>query len=184
MTVRTSVLWKMNIHMAKKWPEMVVQRSYIKGHSFPYRLYVEFGFLPTLWLCFLRYTFFPWTKNSDHAAPDEKPKELTILAYQGMNSKTALAIILSTLPAPDSAWNALLIPNKISCKLQNCRLSIKELWYFHSCKVLWSRVYQPLDLLRFWISPSFLFLANVQRCTLLYKTLHSWFQHIIFIFEL
>ena len=24
----------------KKWPEMVVQRSYIKGHSFPYRLYV------------------------------------------------------------------------------------------------------------------------------------------------
>ena len=184
MTVRTSVLWKMNIHMAKKWPEMVVQRSYIKGHSFPYRLYVEFGFLPTLWLCFLRYTFFPWTKNSDHAAPDEKPKELTILAYQGMNSKTALAIILSTLPAPDSAWNALLIPNKISCKLQNCRLSIKELSYFHSCKVLWSRVYQPLDLLRFWISPSFLFLANVQRCTLLYKTLHSWFQHIIFIFEL
>ena len=39
MTVRTSVLWKMNIHMAKKWPEMVVKRSYIKGHSFPYRLY-------------------------------------------------------------------------------------------------------------------------------------------------
>ena len=30
----------MNIHMAKKWPEMVVKRSYIKGHSFPYRLYV------------------------------------------------------------------------------------------------------------------------------------------------
>ena len=41
MTVRTSVLWKMNIHMPKKWPEMVVQRSYIKGHSFPYRLYVR-----------------------------------------------------------------------------------------------------------------------------------------------
>ena len=39
MTVRTSVLWKMNIHMGKKWPEMVVQRSSIKGHSFPYRLY-------------------------------------------------------------------------------------------------------------------------------------------------
>ena len=27
MTVRTSVLWKMIIHMAKKWPENVVQRS-------------------------------------------------------------------------------------------------------------------------------------------------------------
>ena len=26
--------------MAKKWPEMVVQRSFIKGHSFPYRLYL------------------------------------------------------------------------------------------------------------------------------------------------
>ena len=25
--------------MAKKWPEMVVQRSFIKEHSFPYRLY-------------------------------------------------------------------------------------------------------------------------------------------------
>ena len=30
----------MNIHMAKKWPEMVVQRSFIKEHWFPYRLYV------------------------------------------------------------------------------------------------------------------------------------------------
>ena len=26
--------------MAKKGPEMVVQRSYIKEHSFPYRLYL------------------------------------------------------------------------------------------------------------------------------------------------
>ena len=33
MTVRISVSWKMNIHMAKKWPEMVIQRSFIKGHS-------------------------------------------------------------------------------------------------------------------------------------------------------
>ena len=32
--------------MAKKWPEMVVKRSYIKGHSFPYRLY--FKSLPSL----------------------------------------------------------------------------------------------------------------------------------------
>ena len=29
----------MNIHIAKKWPEKVVKRSFIKGHSFPYRLY-------------------------------------------------------------------------------------------------------------------------------------------------
>ena len=40
MTGRTSVLWKTKTHMAKKWPEMVVQRSFIKGHSFPYRLYL------------------------------------------------------------------------------------------------------------------------------------------------
>ena len=61
MTVRTSVLWKMNIHMAKKGPEMVVQRSYIKGHSFPYRLYVfitkifwwTFDVVERLCLCFL-----------------------------------------------------------------------------------------------------------------------------------
>ena len=33
----------------------------------------------------------------------KKPKELTILAYQGMNSKTALAMILRILPAPDYA---------------------------------------------------------------------------------
>ena len=39
MTVRTSVLWKMKIHMAKKWPEKVVQRSFIKEHSFPNGLY-------------------------------------------------------------------------------------------------------------------------------------------------
>ena len=25
--------------MAKKWPEKVIQKSFIKGHSFPYRLY-------------------------------------------------------------------------------------------------------------------------------------------------
>ena len=29
----------MNIHMAKKWPEMVVERSFIKGHSFRNSLY-------------------------------------------------------------------------------------------------------------------------------------------------
>ena len=29
----------MNIQMAKKWPEMVVTRSFIKGHSFPITLY-------------------------------------------------------------------------------------------------------------------------------------------------
>ena len=29
----------MNMHMAKKWPEKVVQRSFIKGHSFPIGLY-------------------------------------------------------------------------------------------------------------------------------------------------
>ena len=41
MTVRTSVLWKMKIHMAKKWPEKVVQRSFIKEHSFPNGLYFK-----------------------------------------------------------------------------------------------------------------------------------------------
>ena len=30
----------MIIHRAKKWPEKVVQRSFIKGHSFPIGLYV------------------------------------------------------------------------------------------------------------------------------------------------
>ena len=39
MTVWTSVLWKMNIHISKKWPELVVTRSFIKGHSFPISLY-------------------------------------------------------------------------------------------------------------------------------------------------
>ena len=39
MTVRTSVLWKILTHMAKKWPGMVVQRSFIKEDSFVYRLY-------------------------------------------------------------------------------------------------------------------------------------------------
>ena len=39
MTVRTSVLWKINTHMAKKCPEKVVQRSFIKEHLFPNGLY-------------------------------------------------------------------------------------------------------------------------------------------------
>ena len=33
----------MNIHMEKKWPEKVVQRSFIKEHSFPYSLYLEYS---------------------------------------------------------------------------------------------------------------------------------------------
>ena len=41
MTVRTSVLWKINTYMAKKWPGMVLQRSFIKGHSFRNRLYLQ-----------------------------------------------------------------------------------------------------------------------------------------------
>ena len=44
MTVRTSVLWKIDTHMAKKWPGMVVQRTFIKGHSFVYRLYSKLEF--------------------------------------------------------------------------------------------------------------------------------------------
>ena len=40
MTVRTSVLWKMIIHIVKKLPGMVVQRTFIKEHSFVYRLYI------------------------------------------------------------------------------------------------------------------------------------------------
>ena len=39
MTVWTSVFWKMNIHISKQWPELVVTRSFIKGHSFPITLY-------------------------------------------------------------------------------------------------------------------------------------------------
>ena len=41
MTVRTSVLWKIKIHMAKKWPEKVGPRSFIKEHSFPNGLYIH-----------------------------------------------------------------------------------------------------------------------------------------------
>ena len=41
MNVRASVLWKINTHMVKKWPEKVRQRSFIKEHSFVYRLYVD-----------------------------------------------------------------------------------------------------------------------------------------------
>ena len=33
----------MNMHTAKKWPEKVVQRSFIKGHSFPIGLYTDFS---------------------------------------------------------------------------------------------------------------------------------------------
>ena len=40
MIIWTSVLWKMNIHIAKKWPEIVVTWSFIKGHSFPISLYL------------------------------------------------------------------------------------------------------------------------------------------------
>ena len=43
MTIWTSVLWKMNIQMAKNWPEMVITRSFIKGHSFPITLYNEYN---------------------------------------------------------------------------------------------------------------------------------------------
>ena len=47
MTFWTSVLWKMNIHIAKKWPEMVVTWSFIKGQSFPISLYKDF--CPVVW---------------------------------------------------------------------------------------------------------------------------------------
>ena len=40
MTVWTSVLWKMNIPIAKKWPDMVVTSSFIKEHSFRISLYI------------------------------------------------------------------------------------------------------------------------------------------------
>ena len=45
MTVRTSVLWKTNTHMTKKWPEQVAQRWFLKGHSFPNSLYIHHSFV-------------------------------------------------------------------------------------------------------------------------------------------
>ena len=41
MTVWTSVLWKKNIHISKKWPELVITRSFIKRHSFPISRYAR-----------------------------------------------------------------------------------------------------------------------------------------------
>ena len=53
MTVWTSVFWKMNIHISKKWPELVVTRSFIKGHSFPISLYlITFVFFISLIIMF------------------------------------------------------------------------------------------------------------------------------------
>ena len=50
MTVWTSLLWKINIHIAQKWPEMVITWSFIKGHSFPISLYLWFWIkYKTLW---------------------------------------------------------------------------------------------------------------------------------------
>ena len=39
MTVWTSVLWKILIQLAKKWPEMVLQHPFINSLSFPNSLY-------------------------------------------------------------------------------------------------------------------------------------------------
>ena len=53
MTVWTSVFWKMNIHISKQWPELVVTRSFIKGHSFPISLYlITFVFFISLIIMF------------------------------------------------------------------------------------------------------------------------------------
>ena len=41
MTVWASVLWKINIHISKKWPELVIPLSFIKGHSFPISRYLQ-----------------------------------------------------------------------------------------------------------------------------------------------
>ena len=41
MTIWTSVLWKMIIHISKKWPELVVTLSFIKGHSFRISFYIS-----------------------------------------------------------------------------------------------------------------------------------------------
>ena len=40
----------MNTYMAKKWPEKVVQRSFIKGHSFPIGLYLIGRNYITTWM--------------------------------------------------------------------------------------------------------------------------------------
>ena len=56
MTVRTSVLWKINIRMAKKWPEKVIQRSLLKEHSFVNRLYIS-GFFSKPFVYFDWYVF-------------------------------------------------------------------------------------------------------------------------------
>ena len=58
MTVWTSVLWKMNIHISKKWPELVVTLSFIKGHSFRISLYIT-----TKYICFDECFKVVWMQN-------------------------------------------------------------------------------------------------------------------------
>ena len=66
MTVWTSVLWKMNIHIAKKWPEMVVTWSFIKGHSFQISLYA--------WARYFLHFFwkFTWVKSAPFKSAGNK----------------------------------------------------------------------------------------------------------------
>ena len=58
MTIWTSVLWKMIIHISKKWPELVVTLSFIKGHSFRISLYIT-----TKYICFDECFKVVWMQN-------------------------------------------------------------------------------------------------------------------------
>ena len=47
LTLWTSVLWKMNLHMAKKWPERVVKQSFLSNIRF--RSVFMFSLSEKLW---------------------------------------------------------------------------------------------------------------------------------------
>ena len=101
MTVRTSILWKMNMHMAKKWPEKVVQRSFIKRHSFRNSLYYAFPFC----MGYLIIYIFDWNKWFLHmektAGNKHKVEYIMVLQWHYLKYKSlpckSIAIRLSCL---------------------------------------------------------------------------------------
>ena len=72
MTVWTSVLWKIYTQMAKKLPRMAVQRTFIKEHSFVYRLYLQWHLFHknNFYDVFLLSTDIGWPIWSGYKRPD------------------------------------------------------------------------------------------------------------------
>ena len=120
MTVWTSFLWKMNIHIAKKWPEVVVTRSFMRDIHF------ETVFMTWIQLNLYHLETFNLKKLNAHKYINSKVTPITLryqllFVYRKENSLVYVTKVKNILTNCEKKPKAI-------CIVRDYMLSLESIW--------------------------------------------------------